>query len=180
MGHKDLFSGPPRPRNGPKLSWGWGVGRISLLAFANMEAASKGGKDSRSARRRVRLQHLGPQAAGAKAPATAKNKNRKKKEEDEKDASEQDPAAAARVPPRTAAAQQAMTPPAQAVVVPADADAQQAAQVAAGQAAVPGVPGLLYLADFVSVEEERELLATLNKQPWRADLRRRVQHYGRR
>jgi alkylated DNA repair dioxygenase AlkB len=43
---------------------------------------------------------------------------------------------------------------------------------------VARVPGLVYVPDFVSVEEETGLLAAIDAAPWRADLKRRVQHYG--
>jgi alkylated DNA repair dioxygenase AlkB len=45
-------------------------------------------------------------------------------------------------------------------------------------AGVARVPGLRYVADFVSAEEETELLAAIDAAPWRGDLKRRVQHYG--
>lgn len=32
--------------------------------------------------------------------------------------------------------------------------------------------------DFISIEEERELLAAIDAQPWNNDLKRRTQHYG--
>lgn len=38
--------------------------------------------------------------------------------------------------------------------------------------------GLLYLPDFVDEPYESDLLETIDRQPWCADLRRRVQHYG--
>lgn len=40
------------------------------------------------------------------------------------------------------------------------------------------IPGLKLIANFVSSEHERELLATIDALPWRGDLERRVQHYG--
>ena len=42
----------------------------------------------------------------------------------------------------------------------------------------PSVPGLVYRRDFLSAHEQRSLLARIDGQPWRSDLRRRVQHYG--
>ncbi len=42
----------------------------------------------------------------------------------------------------------------------------------------PDVPGLRYVPDFISADEERVLLAHVDAQPWLADLKRRVQHYG--
>lgn len=41
-----------------------------------------------------------------------------------------------------------------------------------------GIPGLRVLTDFVTVEEEQELLRFLDLQEWRTDLARRVIHYG--
>jgi len=41
-----------------------------------------------------------------------------------------------------------------------------------------GVPGLRVLHDFVTAEEEQELLDFLDLQQWRVDLARRVIHYG--
>ena len=40
------------------------------------------------------------------------------------------------------------------------------------------VKGLLVLENFITEEEERELLACVNAQPWVEGMRRRVQHYG--
>ena len=40
------------------------------------------------------------------------------------------------------------------------------------------VPGLSLLPDFITEDEERELLSVIDQQPWLADLQRRVQHYG--
>lgn len=40
------------------------------------------------------------------------------------------------------------------------------------------IPGLQLIPNFVSAEQERELLATIDGSPWRDDLERRVQHYG--
>lgn len=40
------------------------------------------------------------------------------------------------------------------------------------------VDGLSYLADFIGSEEETRLLAFIDAQSWRPDLKRRVQHYG--
>ena len=44
--------------------------------------------------------------------------------------------------------------------------------------AVPDIPGLEYLPDFISAEEERALMKAIDGQPWLNDLKRRVQHYG--
>ncbi|XP_050235169.1 alkylated DNA repair protein ALKBH8 homolog [Mercurialis annua] len=40
------------------------------------------------------------------------------------------------------------------------------------------IPGLCLLPDFVSAEEEQELLAAVDAQPWKNLAKRRVQHYG--
>ena len=40
------------------------------------------------------------------------------------------------------------------------------------------ISGLLYIPNFVSVEEQVMLLEVINKQVWLSDLKRRVQHYG--
>ncbi|MCB1532300.1 MAG: alpha-ketoglutarate-dependent dioxygenase AlkB [Alphaproteobacteria bacterium] len=42
----------------------------------------------------------------------------------------------------------------------------------------PNIPGLQYLPDFITAEEERALVKIINQQPWLNDLKRRVQHYG--
>lgn len=44
--------------------------------------------------------------------------------------------------------------------------------------AAPDIPGLRYLPDFTSAEEERTLIEIIDHQPWLNDLKRRVQHYG--
>lgn len=43
---------------------------------------------------------------------------------------------------------------------------------------MPTVPGLIYMADFIDASTEAELIKTIDAQPWRHDLKRRVQHYG--
>ena len=43
---------------------------------------------------------------------------------------------------------------------------------------VPQIDGLRYIPDFISASGEAELLQIIDAQNWRADLRRRVQHYG--
>jgi alkylated DNA repair dioxygenase AlkB len=43
---------------------------------------------------------------------------------------------------------------------------------------VAGVQGLLYLPEFITPSEEKELLAHIDREPWLTDLKRRVQHYG--
>ncbi|XP_015575113.1 alkylated DNA repair protein ALKBH8 homolog [Ricinus communis] len=40
------------------------------------------------------------------------------------------------------------------------------------------IPGLYLLPDFVSAEEEQELLAAVDARPWKSLSKRRVQHYG--
>ena len=40
------------------------------------------------------------------------------------------------------------------------------------------IPGLSYLPDFISSEEENLLLQAIDRQAWLHDLKRRVQHYG--
>lgn len=40
------------------------------------------------------------------------------------------------------------------------------------------IPGLTYLSDFVSDEEQENLIKFIDSQPWIADLKRRTQHYG--
>ena len=42
----------------------------------------------------------------------------------------------------------------------------------------PGVPGLGYVRDFLSENEEAELVATIDRGEWSSELKRRVQHYG--
>ncbi len=40
------------------------------------------------------------------------------------------------------------------------------------------IPGLRYLAEYVDEAREQDLIATIDRQPWLGELRRRVQHYG--
>lgn len=40
------------------------------------------------------------------------------------------------------------------------------------------IPGLRYLPNWLDEAREQGLVARINDQPWLADLRRRVQHYG--
>jgi alkylated DNA repair dioxygenase AlkB len=43
----------------------------------------------------------------------------------------------------------------------------------------PDLPsGLQYLPDFISGDESEYLVNKIDAQPWRSDLKRRVQHYG--
>ena len=41
-----------------------------------------------------------------------------------------------------------------------------------------GIPGLTMVREFVATEEAAELGRRIDEQPWRHDLKRRVQHYG--
>lgn len=43
---------------------------------------------------------------------------------------------------------------------------------------IPNISGLAYVSDFISPEVEIQLLSIIDEQNWRADLKRRVQHYG--
>ena len=40
------------------------------------------------------------------------------------------------------------------------------------------IQGLTYIRNFMTPEQEGALLAKIDEQPWRHDLKRRVQHYG--
>jgi alkylated DNA repair dioxygenase AlkB len=40
------------------------------------------------------------------------------------------------------------------------------------------VPGLTYCQEFLTLEDQRHVLAEVDACPWRSDLKRRVQHYG--
>lgn len=40
------------------------------------------------------------------------------------------------------------------------------------------IPGLDYLEHFITPDEEAMLLEAIDQEPWRNDLKRRVQHYG--
>lgn len=40
------------------------------------------------------------------------------------------------------------------------------------------IPGLLYVPNFITKEEESLLINVINSQSWLADIKRRVQHYG--
>lgn len=46
------------------------------------------------------------------------------------------------------------------------------------ETAIPDIEGLSYIPDFITQDEERELLDNIDVKPWLHDLRRRVQHYG--
>jgi alkylated DNA repair dioxygenase AlkB len=43
---------------------------------------------------------------------------------------------------------------------------------------ISNVPGLLYLPDFLTAEQEATLLQQIDGEEWITDLKRRVQHYG--
>src|SRR5437868_9900972 len=43
---------------------------------------------------------------------------------------------------------------------------------------VPTINGLTYVADFLMPSEQEHALRQVDRQPWRNDLKRRVQHYG--
>lgn len=43
---------------------------------------------------------------------------------------------------------------------------------------MPDIPGLTYIPDFITRDEESALIAEIDAQPWLNDLKRRVQHYG--
>ena len=45
-------------------------------------------------------------------------------------------------------------------------------------AAVPDIPGLQYVPQFLSVNEQEAAICHIDEEPWRSDLERRVQHYG--
>ncbi|MCB9994860.1 MAG: alpha-ketoglutarate-dependent dioxygenase AlkB [Rhodospirillales bacterium] len=44
--------------------------------------------------------------------------------------------------------------------------------------AAPDIPGLQYLPDFITEDEEKALVEDIDQRPWLNDLKRRVQHYG--
>jgi hypothetical protein len=43
---------------------------------------------------------------------------------------------------------------------------------------IPQITGLTYLPNFVTTAEANTLVAHIDDQSWRSDLKRRVQHYG--
>lgn len=43
---------------------------------------------------------------------------------------------------------------------------------------LPSIPGLLLIKDFITEEEEADLLKYIYEKPWSAQLTRKVQHYG--
>jgi alkylated DNA repair dioxygenase AlkB len=42
----------------------------------------------------------------------------------------------------------------------------------------PHIPGLMTLAEYITPEEEQQLIRIIDEQIWITDLKRRVQHYG--
>jgi alkylated DNA repair dioxygenase AlkB len=44
--------------------------------------------------------------------------------------------------------------------------------------AVPPVPGLAYRPEYITRDEERELIASIDQEPWRTEWQRRRQVYG--
>lgn len=42
----------------------------------------------------------------------------------------------------------------------------------------PKIQGLVYISDFISEQEEKHLIANVDKADWDNSLKRRVQHYG--
>jgi len=42
----------------------------------------------------------------------------------------------------------------------------------------PNIPGLTYISGFITPDEEKALISSIDAQPWLNDLKRRVQHYG--
>ena len=43
---------------------------------------------------------------------------------------------------------------------------------------VPDIPGLTYMPRFLSADEQAAAIHHIDREPWRSDLERRVQHYG--
>ncbi len=43
---------------------------------------------------------------------------------------------------------------------------------------VINVPGLQYIPNYLSSQDQEQLLAAIDQQSWLTDLKRRVQHYG--
>lgn len=42
----------------------------------------------------------------------------------------------------------------------------------------PAIEGLQYIPEFITQDEERALIESIDQNPWLTDLKRRVQHYG--
>lgn len=51
-------------------------------------------------------------------------------------------------------------------------------QAASSPVGVPEIPGLQYQCDFLSLDEQRQVLGDIDDAHWVTDLARRVQHYG--
>ncbi len=49
---------------------------------------------------------------------------------------------------------------------------------AARVAPAPSIPGLAYMPEYISPQQEDELIRIIDAQPWITELKRRVQHYG--
>lgn len=45
-------------------------------------------------------------------------------------------------------------------------------------ASLPAIPGLAYVSEYITPDEEAGLIRTIDAQPWITELKRRVQHYG--
>ncbi len=43
---------------------------------------------------------------------------------------------------------------------------------------MPAIEGLTYVSNFLTRSEQEDVLREVDRQPWRNDLKRRVQHYG--
>lgn len=43
---------------------------------------------------------------------------------------------------------------------------------------IPKIDGLIYTKNYITIEQEKFLISQIDQQPWLADLKRRVQHYG--
>jgi alkylated DNA repair dioxygenase AlkB len=43
---------------------------------------------------------------------------------------------------------------------------------------VPEIPGLKHIADYITTQEQNQLLEIIDQQEWSTQLKRRVQHYG--
>ena len=41
-----------------------------------------------------------------------------------------------------------------------------------------GIPGLIYISNYISPATAKSLLEIIDQQPWLNELKRRVQHYG--
>jgi alkylated DNA repair dioxygenase AlkB len=63
-------------------------------------------------------------------------------------------------------------------MLPGMTDDKNALQKAGGMGSIEGPAGLALLENFITVSEENFLLKQVDDAAWRADLLRRVQHYG--